>query len=337
MLGSGSVSFEGKNCDFRDGVHIFRLQNCLQKFLKGKKGLSRDQNDAESVGLQDLMSPVFGEYFARDQFEYLKDKKMLLIFDDWDLVPGSIRFPDKFLKKVSRMEGIRVIIASSEELSFGEKPKSKDLDVYHYHLAGLTNHESILLMLIHFKDLFVKFNLDSYDYKLYLNANKLGSLKNSGRNAGSLIENRNYFIRSDLGIHGYKEKSHGQDASLPKSAYSQASGKSGCDSLLRGSEIRSSLGNKNGLTRSFDGKDSVGCPRKEVLLGPHGILGEGTPNLNCDLTREFSADRLVGDGRLKTAEFIYETKLYPSKSVNYALIMDDVSSNENNTSLSKNG
>jgi hypothetical protein len=68
------------------------------------------------------MSPVFGEDFERDHIGFLSDKKMLLIFDDWDLVPGSIRFPDRFLKKVSRMQGIRIIIASSEELSLGEKP-----------------------------------------------------------------------------------------------------------------------------------------------------------------------------------------------------------------------
>jgi hypothetical protein len=186
---------------------------------------------------------------------------MLLIFDDWDLVPGSIRFPDRFLKKVSRMQGITIIIASSEELSLRDKPKSKDLDVYHYHLAGLTNHESILLMLIHFKDLFVKFNLDSYDYKLYLNANKLGSLKNSNRNAASLIENKNYFIRSDLGIYGYEEGGNGRDARLKKSAISQASGKSGFDSGLGGSELRGALGNRFGFSRSFDGKDSPGCHR----------------------------------------------------------------------------
>ena len=174
---------------YKDGVYYFDLQSFVQNNRSGN--------------IKDLMKVQLGDSFDHEPENYFKNKKMLIIFDDFDIITRDkhLIFPVHLINSLIKND-ISVILSSENKIR-----REDQIERLHcVRVEYLTPEESLCMFLALQIPIFIQ-----HDYGAFKKLLHSKVIKKAKGKVGEICRKSLEFLSEELGIQGDVESSGSED------------------------------------------------------------------------------------------------------------------------------
>lgn len=188
------VQISKERLKYPDGVYYFNLETLYKK---------RRPKFSEPISLKELLQPTFKEEFSKNMSEFFRGKKMLIIFDNFEICYKDQKVKHSKIFFESILKGsVKLVWVSKEKI---DEEKFDVIEVQHdydYHMVQKQSHEqSVLAMLISLNKIFVMF--PNYSKQIF---GEVARLKKISGVLGKLVDKKvvQEFVMKELEINESK-------------------------------------------------------------------------------------------------------------------------------------